>query len=217
MTDYAAARRTMVENQLRPSRIEDPRLLDAMGSIPREQFVPAALRGVAYGDEDIALGNGRHLIEPLALAKMLQAAMVRPDDVALVVGCDTGYTAAVLGRLAATVFLLLGDDTAGTAVDELISELGVENVVVQQGDPAKGLPSQAPFDVILLAGSVRVIPRSLLEQLSEGGRLVAVVRETHAGKVTLCRKVHGAIGRVTPFDADVPELVALRPPPSFVF
>jgi protein-L-isoaspartate(D-aspartate) O-methyltransferase len=217
MTDYAAARRTMVEYQLRPSRIEDPRVLDAMESIPRELFVPAALRGVAYSDEDIALGNGRHLIEPQALAKMLQAATVGPDDVALVLGCDTGYTAAVLGRLAATVFLLQGDGGEGAGVDQLIGDLGVENVVVQKGDPSEGLPSQAPFDVILLAGSVRIIPRNLLGQLGEGGRLIAVVRETHGGKVTLCRNVHGAIGRITPFDADVPELVALRPSPSFVF
>ncbi len=217
MIDYAAARHTMVENQLRPSRVEEPRVLDAMGSIPRELFVPAGLRGVAYSDEDIALGNGRHLIEPLVLARMLQSATVGPEDVALVVGCDTGYTAAVLGRLAATVFLLLDDDTGNAAVDGLMSELGVENVVVQAGDPASGLASQAPFDVILLAGSVRAVPQNLLAQLGEGGRLVAVVRDTHAGKLTLCRKVRGAIGRVTPFDADIPEILALRPRPAFVF
>src|SRR5688500_16658598 len=99
MTDYALARANMVENQLRPNRIDDTRVLEAMGEIPREAFVPKALRGCAYGDEDLALEQGRFLIEPLALAKLLQAAEPRPENVALVVGDLTGYAAAVLSRL----------------------------------------------------------------------------------------------------------------------
>jgi protein-L-isoaspartate(D-aspartate) O-methyltransferase len=217
MQDYAQARHNMVENQLRPNRVEDPRVLRAMGELPRELFVPKSLQGVAYSDEDIDLGNGRHLIEPLALGKLLQAAEVRPDDVALVLGCDTGYCTAVVSRLAATVFLLVAEDESTATLDSRLSTLGCDNAVVQAGVLREGLPSQAPFDLILLAGSVAKVPDTLLAQLAENGRLVAVVHSRHAGKVALFRNVGGAIGHITPFDASIPELVALRPAPRFVF
>src|SRR4051794_27442720 len=102
MTDYARQRLAMLENQLRPNRIDDPRVLSVMGELPRELFCPTSLRGVAYSDEDIDLGDGRRLIEPLALARMIQVATPQQADVALVIGCDTGYAAAVLSRLVAT-------------------------------------------------------------------------------------------------------------------
>src|SRR5690348_5015098 len=105
MTDYEIARLNMVENQLRPNRIQDPRVLQAMADVPRERFLPERIRGVAYADEDIPLGGGRFLIEPLALAKLVQAATVRPHDVALVAGDATGYAAAVMARLAGKVHL----------------------------------------------------------------------------------------------------------------
>jgi protein-L-isoaspartate(D-aspartate) O-methyltransferase len=217
MTDYTAARNNMVENQLRPNRIEDPRLLAAMREIPREEFCPHHLRGVAYSDETIEVGPGRYLIEPLALGWMLQAAQVRPQDVALVIGCGTGYVAAVLARLAATVFLLVPDAAAARDGEALMEETGCDNVVVQVGPTAKGLPDQAPFDVILLAGAVPSIPQSLLDQLGEGGRLVAVVGDGRFGKVTVCTKVGSAVGRLTPYDAGIPPLADLRPRPTFEF
>jgi protein-L-isoaspartate(D-aspartate) O-methyltransferase len=217
MTDYAQARRNMVDNQLRTNRIEEPRLLAAMGEIPRELFCPPSLRGCAYGDEDIDLGDGRHLIEPLALAKLVQAAAPRPADVALVLGCDTGYGAAVLARLVDTVFLLVPPRLDGEAIERRLAEIECNNVVLQPGEPRHGLPAQAPFDVILLGGAVHEVPRALLDQLAEGGRLAAVVQEGRAGKVTLCRKVGGAVGRLTPFDAAIPPLPELQPEPAFVF
>ncbi|MDX6749454.1 protein-L-isoaspartate O-methyltransferase [Geminicoccaceae bacterium 1502E] len=217
MLDFAEARRNMVENQLRPSRIDDPRLLAAMGEVPRELFLPKPLRGVAYSDDDIELDHGHFLLEPLALAKMLQVAQLRSDEVALVIGCSTGYAAAVMARLAATVFLLVEPDEDVTALDRLLNELGCANVLIQQGPLREGLPSQAPFDAILLPGTVREVPAALREQLGDGGRLVTVVSDRHAGRVTLFSKVGGAIGRRTPFDAGTPELVALRPEPRFVF
>lgn len=217
MTDYARARANMVENQLRPSRIDNPRLLAAMGEIPREAFCPSALRGAAYGDDDLDLGGGRHLIEPLALAKLVQAAAPQPGDVALVIGCNTGYCAAVLSRMVATLFLLAPDAVQAQGLEELLAELGCDNVVLQMGDPRAGLAAQAPFDVVLLAGSVQRVPHSLLDQLGEGGRLVAVVNHGRVGKVTLYRKLGGAIGSATPADAALPPLEALRPEPAFSF
>ncbi len=217
MSDQEAARRRMVENQLRPNRIAEPRLLEAMGALPRELFVPKPLRGVAYADEDIPLGRDRFLIEPLALAKLVQAARVRPEDVALVIGDATGYAGAVVSRLAATVFLLLPATVPAGPVEALLNELGCENVVIQQGEVLRGLPEQAPFDVILLMGSVEAVPETLQAQLAEGGRLSTVVQERRNGRVTVVQRVGAAFGRATPFDAGVPPLPDLPRTPAFEF
>lgn len=217
MLDYAVVRANMVENQLRPNRIDDLRVLSAMGEIPRELFVPKPLRGCAYGDEDLALGPGRFLIEPLALAKLLQAAEPRPESVALAVGDATGYAASVLARLVATVFLLAPEGVDTGPIEALLGELGCDNVVVRGGDGVAGYPAQAPFDVILLAGSVPELPQALLDQLADGGRLTAVVEHGRSGKVTVARKVGGAIGRLTPFDAQITRLPGFRRDAGFQF
>lgn len=217
MNDYAQARANMVENQLRPSRIDNPRLLAAMGEVPREAFCPAHLAGAAYGDDGLDLGGGAHLIEPLALAKLVQAAAPQPGDVALVIGCDTGYCAAVLSRMVATLFLLVPGQEQAASIEELLAEQGCDNVVLQVGDAPGGLPAQAPFDVVLLAGSVDRVPAVLLDQLCEGGRLAAVVNRGRVGRVTLYSKLGGTVGSTTPADATVPPLAGLRPEPAFVF
>jgi protein-L-isoaspartate(D-aspartate) O-methyltransferase len=217
MIDYAVARANMVENQLRPNRIDDPHVIEAMGAVPREAFVPSGLRGCAYGDEDLDLGQGRFLIEPLALAKLLQAAEPRREDVALVVGDATGYVAAVVSRLVATVFQLVPPDAATAPIEALLGEIGCDNVVLQSGDVGAGYPAQAPYDLILLAGSVPKVPSALLDQLAEGGRLAAVVEHGRSGRVTIARKVNGAVGRLTPFDAQVMRLPGLRAETGFQF
>jgi protein-L-isoaspartate(D-aspartate) O-methyltransferase len=218
MTDYGKARRNMVENQLRPSRIEDPRVLEAMGEVAREPFVPAPLRGIAYADEDIRLPDGGFLIEPLAFARMLQAARLGPDDVALVVGCGTGYCAAVVARLAATALLLVKDGDDAGRLESLLDRIGPDNVVVVPvEDPRQGHASQAPFDVVLIVGEVAEVPPALLDQLGEGGRLVAVLEDRWVGKGTLFTRVEGTIARRTLFDAALPPLPELRRPATFVF
>lgn len=215
MYDPAEARRRMVENQLKPNRITDRRLLAAMAEVPRELFVPPTLRNVAYVDEDLPLGDGRFLIEPLALAKLLQAARIRAEDVVLVIGDSTGYAGAVVARLAATVILLAGDAEEARALDRLVPQVGADNLVVQVGDPREGLASQAPFDVVLVLGAVRVVPRALLDQLALGGRLVTVLADGRPGEVTVFERTDHGIGRRVVDDARVPELAALRPPPVF--
>ena len=217
MTEYATARENMVENQLRPSNVEDPRILDAFRAVPREVFLPARLRGVAYRDEDIDLGNGRHLIEPLVLGRLLQASRPEPEEVALVVGCDTGYAAAVLSRLVATVFLLVPDAAAARPIEARFDEFGFDTIVVQSGHAAVGLPKEAPFNLVLLAGSVVEPPLALLNQLDQGGRLAAVVDSGRAGKVTIVTKVGDAFGKRQPFDARTPPIPELRPEAAFEF
>lgn len=216
--DYSSARRNMVENQLRTNRIEDPHLLAAMLEVPRERFVPKTLRGVAYLDEDLLLSDGQHLIEPLALARLIQVANVTREDVALVLGCGTGYTAAVVGRLSATTMTIIKDEVSARQVESLLDDLGVDNVVVRVGaDPLAGAPDQAPFDVIILAGSVESVPDALLDQLGEGGRLSAVIDNGRVGKGTHYTRIRGAIGSRIMFDARIPPLPGVRPEPAFVF
>jgi protein-L-isoaspartate(D-aspartate) O-methyltransferase len=215
--DYARARINMVESQLRPNRIDDRPLLHAMLNVPRERFVPKALAGVAYADEDLRLPDGQYLIEPLVLARLIQSARVGREDVVLVLGCATGYTAAVLARLAATVILLVPDEAAAK-LEPLLDELGADNVVViAGGDPTAGHPSQAPYDVILLTGSVDAPPAALLEQIGEGGRLVAVIAGERVGRGVLFTRLHGVIGQRTLFDAKVPPLAGAMRKAEFAF
>lgn len=216
--DYARARLNMVENQLRPNRIDERPLLDAMLDVPRERFVPKALAGVAYTDEDLRLPDGQYLIEPLALARLIQGARVGRQDVVLVLGCATGYAAAVLARLAATVILLVPDEASAAKLEPLLDELGADNVVVITGDdPTAGHPSQAPFDVILATGSLDTVPATLLDQIGDGGRLVAVVAGERVGRAVLFTRLHGVLGRRTLFDAQIPRLAGAARITEFAF
>ena len=218
MDDYARARRNMVEGQLRPNRVDDPRVVAAFETVPREAFLPKRLRPVAYNDEDIDLGGGRHLIEPMTLARMVQYAHPAKDDAAMVLGCDTGYAAAILARLTTTVFLLAPDAEAQATFDRLLEEMEIGNVVTQVGDARDGLAEQGPFNLILLAGSVPEVPDALLRQLDDGGRLAAVVQpEGRPGKVTIVTRVGDSHGHVTPFDAAIPPLSSFQRTPGFVF
>jgi protein-L-isoaspartate(D-aspartate) O-methyltransferase len=215
--DYARARLNMVNNQLRPSRVDDPNVLDAMAEIPRELFLPKALRGVAYADEDLPLPTGGWLIEPLVLARLIQAAGIRPTDVVLVIGCSTGYAGVVLSRLAATV-LLVEPEARAQDLESLLDELGVDNVaVVVSEDPAAGHPSQAPFDVIFLVGSVRSVPPALFEQIGEAGRIMAVIDDGRIGRATLFTRLHGVVGQREMFDAQIPPCPGLVSSPGFAF
>jgi protein-L-isoaspartate(D-aspartate) O-methyltransferase len=217
MTNAAVARANMVENQLRPSRIDHPGLLAAMGAVSRERFVPAALRDCAYGDEDLALGDGRYLIEPLALAKLLQSAAPSPRDVTLLLGDVTGYAATVLSRLVGSVCSLLPVGGLVADVEAALRAEGCENVVVEQGTPEAGAPARAPFDLIVLVGAVPELPPALLQQLRSEGRLVAVVEQGRGGKVVLAQRVRDAVGRVSPFDAHIHRLPGLAAQPAFSF
>ena len=217
MSDYTTARENMVENQLRPSEVDDPKVIEAFREVPREIFVPARLRSVAYQDEDIDLGGDRHLIEPLVLARLMQASRPLAEEVALVVGCATGYSAAMLSKLVATVFLLVPDEDAVAPIEARFDEFGFDNIVVQVGRAADGLANQAPFNLIMLAGSVVEVPPALLDQLDERGRLAAVVASGRAGKITVFTRVGGVLGHRQLYDARTPPISELLPSPTFEF
>jgi protein-L-isoaspartate(D-aspartate) O-methyltransferase len=185
--------------------------------VPREYFVPAESRAVAYLDEDLPLGNGRHIMEPMALARLLQLADIEPSDKALVVGAGTGYSAAVLARIAQSVVVLENDAGLADKASKIMTELVIPNVTVVRGDLASGVPSKAPFDVILIDGSVTEIPMQLKRQLTDGGRLVAVVRQGPVGRATLVNRVGDAFGSRADFDLITPYLPEFAPQPKFVF
>jgi protein-L-isoaspartate(D-aspartate) O-methyltransferase len=215
--DYASARRNMVESQLRPNKVTDPALLDALAAVPRELFVPEPLRSVAYVDEEIPLGRGRFLMEPMILGRLLELAAARPSDVALVVGAGLGYSIAVLARIAGRVVALESDPELARQAAQMLQTLGVSSVALVEDPLPEGAPQQAPFDVILFDGAVDRVPPAILDQLAENGRLVAVIRTAGIGRATLMTRRAGIVASRVAFDAAVPRLPGFEPAPAFVF
>jgi protein-L-isoaspartate(D-aspartate) O-methyltransferase len=218
MPDTAAARRNMIDSQLRTNKVTDPGVLDAMGSIPREVFVPPALAGVAYVDDDLPLGEGRYLMEPMVFARLLQHAEIRPTEVVLDIGCGTGYSSAVAAKLAATVIALESDSELARRAAQTLAQLQADNVVVVEGALHSGYARQAPYDVILIEGAVPEIPAKIAAQLAEGGRLCAVVSPPgQAGRAVLALKTGGVVSHRDIFDAATPILPDFALEPGFRF
>ncbi|MQX36412.1 protein-L-isoaspartate O-methyltransferase family protein [Roseospira navarrensis] len=216
--DFTHARLNMVENQIRANRVTDPAVLTAMEKVPRELFVPKALRGIAYVDEDIALDEDRFLMEPMVLGRLIQAAAVRAGDVVLDVGCATGYSSAVLAHIASTVVALECDDDLVIRATRTLTDLNLDNAVVVTGPLAEGYPRQAPYDVIVLNGAVQQIPDGLRGQLADGGRLVAVLGDGRwNSKLTVIERHGDAFGHRTLYDAATPVLPGFAKAPDFVF
>jgi protein-L-isoaspartate(D-aspartate) O-methyltransferase len=219
MVDFATARLNMVESQLRTNKVTDRRLLDAFETVPRELFVPEPLRGIAYIDEDVALGGGRFVMEPRVLARLLQEAQPGSEDVALDLGCGSGYATAILSRLVATVVALEDDAALAAAANRTLGELEIDNAVVVEGRLAEGYPKQAPYNVILLGGAVAEVPTAIADQLAEGGRLVTVVSAGpgRGGRATLMRRDGGMTSSRVLYDAALPVLPGFDAEPGFVF
>ena len=218
MLEYATARRNMVESQIRTNKVTDAGLIEAFERVPRELFVPERLRGIAYVDKDIALGNGRFAMEPMVLARLLQAARPEPDDIALDLGCATGYATAILSRLVATVVALEGEADLAAEANRILSELEIDNAVVVEGPLTEGYPKQAPYNVIVLGGAVAEIPPAIGDQLADGGRLVAVVKGgAGMGRATLMQRNGSVVSSRILFDASAPMLPGFEIEPGFVF
>jgi protein-L-isoaspartate(D-aspartate) O-methyltransferase len=223
MTDFAAARRMMVDGQVRTSDITDLRIVAAMLELPRERFVPEAKADLAYLDFDIVVKEAaagapaRRLLKPMVLAKMVQAAEVDASDHVLDLGCATGYSSALLSRLAASVVALEEDEGLGPLARANLEALGAANVTVVTGALTEGWPATAPYDVIFVNGATEIAPHALARQLKAGGRLVAVVGRSPAGQAMLYRRVGGDISGWPIFDAAAPVLPGFAAPPAFVF
>ncbi len=217
MVDFARARRTMVDNQLRTSGITDWRILDAMNRVPRERFVPDHRASFAYSDEDIPLSPGRTLVAPADFARIVQLADVGSQDVVLDVGCGTGYSTAVLSALANAVVALESDEVLTGKANDILADLDIGNAAVVAGPVEQGLAREAPFDVIILEGSVDEVPAALFAQLRDGGRLVAVLGDGNAAVAHLYVKSGEDVAGTPTFNVSLPPLSAIAPAPEFVF
>ncbi len=223
MTDFALARRNMVESQIRTNDVTDHRLIAAFLEMPRERFVPPSMRELAYIDEDITLKEGdstsgrRWLMEPMPFARMVQLAGISDTDLVLDVGCATGYSTAILARLAESVVGLESDAELAEKAEKHLVDLGIGNAAVVTGDLAQGYPSQGPYDVIILEGAVEEVPAELFSQLRDGGRIVAAVARGPIGKATLFRSTDGSVSSRVAFDVNVERLPGFQKAPEFVF
>lgn len=216
MFDTATARRMMVDGQIRTADVTDSDLIAAMAALPRERFVPPALAEQAYRDGDIGIGDGRVLLKPMVLAKLLQAADVQGHERVLVAGCATGYSAAVLGRLAGAVIALEEDAELARQAKAALAGYAPK-VEVAVGPLTAGWPAGAPYDVILLDGAAEVIPDVFARQLKPAGRVIGVCGRPPATKGTILHLIEGRLVGRPIFDAAARLLPGFVAPPAFVF
>jgi protein-L-isoaspartate(D-aspartate) O-methyltransferase len=218
MTVFDAARTHMIESQIRPNKVTDERVLDAFARIRRELFVPDHMRQVAYIDEDLPLGGGRYLMEPMVAARLLQVAKVERTDTALIVGASTGYEAALVSCLARNVVALEEDPELARRARAALVDHGIASVSVVEGPAPQGYRPRVPYDVIIFGGAVAEVPSEIASQLAEEGRLLAVVKPGNGiGRATLTTRTGGVLARRVIFDAATPLLPGFLPKPAFVF
>jgi protein-L-isoaspartate(D-aspartate) O-methyltransferase len=220
MVDFVRQRQAMVDGQIRVNDVTDPRIIEAMLALPREQFVPRSRVDLAYIDEDIEIREAfgaapaRYLMEPMTLAKLIQALEIEPADRALVVGCATGYSAAIVARLAGKVIALESEEALAAEARRILKQ---RNITVVSGALNAGWPYSAPYDAILIDGSVEFVPDAITAQLADGGRLVAVVGQGRAAKALFHVRSGGVVSARPLFDAAIPPLPGFARPPQFVF
>jgi protein-L-isoaspartate(D-aspartate) O-methyltransferase len=226
MIDFARRRFTMVESQIRPNEVTDPRLLAILRTLPRERFVPDRLRPLAYSDEAVEVfpaidgAPARFLLAPMVLARLVQLAAVEPHDTVLDVGCATGYSTAVLSGLGRAAIGLEPEPELAEAARDALRALGIVNAEIVEGPLADGYPQASPYDVIVLNGSVPNPPAALTSQLREGGRIAVVLASGGAdrqGRAYLFVKVGGEMSGVPHFDAGARPLPGFAPELSFSF
>lgn len=206
MTDFAARRTMMVDTQVRPNDVTKFPVIQAMLAIPREEFVPAARRPVAYSGENLDLGNGRVLLEPRTLAKMVDALDIQPTDLVLDIACGYGYSSAIVACLAEAVVAVEDDEALAAEVEQRLAAAEIFNVAVLAGDLAAGVPGQGPYDAILIGGAVEEVPQPLLDQLKEGGRIAAIFAEGQLGVVRIGHRLNGHVVWRYAFNALAPLL-----------
>jgi protein-L-isoaspartate(D-aspartate) O-methyltransferase len=215
--DWAQARKRMVDGQLRPNRVTDARLLAAFQDLPRHAFVPEAVRARSHADQDVPLPEGRALLAPMKLGRLLQALSPRAGERVLVAASGPGYGAALLARLGAQV-TALEDQPALLALSRAALPEAAPGLRLEASDPAAGWPAGAPYDAILIEGAVPALPEALTAQLAEGGRLATVLRPAGTpGVAVLARRAGGAVSVLELFDCSAPVLPAFAPRPAFAF
>ena len=216
MFDFAKARETMLDSQIRTNDVTDKAIQAAFRHVPRECFVPKSKTALAYGDANVDLGEGRFMLRPRDFSKMIEAADIAPTDIVLDIACGRGYSVAVLAELAETVVALEDTQERVQQASALLERCQVTNAAVVQGDLKVGAAEHGPFDVIMAGGAVADIPASWLEQLANGGRLVCAVAEGPICRVKVFTKVGDRIGERVVFDANIPVLPGFEIKQEFV-
>jgi protein-L-isoaspartate(D-aspartate) O-methyltransferase len=220
MIDTHLQRLNMVESQVRTSDVTDRRIIKAMLEVPREKFVAPALAPMAYMDEAVPVGpaSGRRvLLPPRVFAKLIQLAGIGADDTVLDVGCATGYSTAVLARIAKRVIAIEADAALAEFARKILAELEVTNATVLHRALVAGAPEEGPFEVIIASGSVQVVPPALLQQLGDGGRLVAIAADGVMCRAKVWYRTQNAFDSRPAFDAGAPLLPGFERPAEFVF
>jgi len=220
MTDFAALRRRMVENQIRPSEVSDHAVLAAFLAVPREIFVTPEEAPLAYSDRPALMNPGapgRRLLEPVLLARLIQALPRGPETRTMAVACGSGYAAAILSRLVGAVVAVEDDPALVAMATGALKTVGAENVAVVPAPAAEGCPSEAPFDAILLEGAVEVEPLGLIAQLKPGGMLATIMRTPRSGRAMLYERVAEGSAQAALFDAWAPVVPGFERRREFVF
>ncbi|GGY54103.1 protein-L-isoaspartate O-methyltransferase family protein [Parvularcula lutaonensis] len=217
--DTAKARKHMVDSQVRPNDVTDFRLQAAMLELPRERFVPADKRALAYVEQDVPLFEGRWLLKARDFAKLINEAAVQEDDLVLDIACGYGYSTAVLAKLASVVVAVEEDETVVSNASERLSDLGLDNTVVMQNPLTEGCPAQGPYDVIVIAGGVETNLKPLLKQLKEDvGRLVCIMMDGPVGHAMIYTRSGDAFGERRLFEAHPAGVIpAFKKPQAFQF
>jgi protein-L-isoaspartate(D-aspartate) O-methyltransferase len=217
MTDFAAARSLMVDSQIRTADVTRHPLIHALSDVPRELFVPKSLREVAYAEAEIEIAPGRALPAPRTLAKMLDAAAINSADLVLEIAPGTGYSTAVIARLAAAVVAIEPDSALAKQAADTLQRLQAVNAVVSAGDATAGDPAHGPYDVIFVNGAVERLPDALTGQLKDGGRLVAIFLDRGVGKCRVMLRVGEEIAARYAFDATAPLIPGFETKRVFAF
>jgi len=214
MTDFRARRTMMVDTQVRPSDVTSFPIIEAMLSVPREAFVPGEMTEVAYMSENLDLG-GRWMLAPRTFGKMLDALAPGPDDLVLDIGCGLGYSSAVLAQLCDAVVSVEDEARRAGEAQRLLSETGVYNAAVIEAPLAEGAARHGPYDAIIIQGAVAVVPQPILDQLKDGGRIIAIFLEGELGTVRLGRLERGTVAWRNLFNATAPLLEGFEKPAVF--
>ena len=216
MTDYQTRRKTMVDTQIRPSDVTKFPIIEAFLSVPREKFVPDGKREAAYIGENFKLGQSRVILEPRTLAKLLDALDIRNDELVLDIGPGLGYSSAVISPMAEVVIAVEDDSSMANEAEEILTEVGADNVVIQIGKLEDGAPEHGPYDVIILQGGVEKIPSSIVNQLKNGGRVGAIFVEEGLGTAKIGFKLNDKINWRYSFNAAAPVLPGFFKQKDFV-
>ena len=216
MTDYQTRRKIMVDTQIRPSDVTKFPIIEAFLSVPREKFVPDGKREAAYIGENFKIGQSRVILEPRTLAKLLDALDIRNDELVLDIGPGLGYSSAVISPMAEVVIAVEDDSSMASEAEEILTEVGADNVVIQIGKLEDGAPEHGPYDVIILQGGVEKIPSSILKQLKNGGRVGAIFVEEGLGTAKIGFKLNDKINWRYSFNAAAPVLPGFFKQKDFV-